>query len=245
MGPAQFAVTSMKRSPASGPSPVGEGGGGGRRRQVGVRPGEIGREGGLGVLAEGGGSGGGGEGGPADLVGEAGGEELTVADAEGSEPVAGGELLAGGDIGHGVHRRNGDPQLLGGMVDLLLRAGPGPLPERFKHLAEALGPDERLLERLVLQQVEPLDEDEEVGVGREVEEEDETVGAGHEDAAGAALDDALVRPDGGEPGVVVEDGFLVGDLDALALAPLTRVPEAGEGADGGVGARVEGDLVTG
>ena len=131
------------------------------------------------------------------------------------------------------------------MVYLLLRAGLRPLPEGFQHLAEALGPDERLLQRLVLQQVEALDEDEEVGVGREVEEEDEAIGAGHKDTAAAALDDALVRPDGGEPGVVVEDGLLVGNLDALALAPFASVPEAGEGADGGVRTRVEGDLVSG
>ena len=197
------------------------------------------------MLAEGGGSGGGGEGSIAHLVGEAGGKQIAVADAERSEPVAGGELLARGDVGHGVHGRDGDPQLLGRVIDLLLRAGLRPLAEGFQHLPKSLGPDERLLQRLVLQQVEALDEDEEVGVGREVEEEDEAIGAGHKDTAAAALDDALVRPDGGEPGVVVEDGLLVGNLNALALAPFASVPEARESADGGVRTRVEGHLVAG
>ena len=114
----------------------GGGGGDGRRGHFRVRPGEVRGEDGVGVLARSGGGRGGVEGGPRKLAGEAGGEQLAVSEAKRPEPVAGGELLAGGNVGHRVHGGDGDAELLGGVVDLLLRPRLRPLAEGFQDLVE-------------------------------------------------------------------------------------------------------------
>ncbi len=161
-------------------------------------------------------------------VREAGRLETLAARFDFAEPLARRQLRKGGDVGHGVDRRGGDAQLLGGVVDLLLGARGGPLAERREHLAEARRPVHRHLQLFVLEQVEALHQDEQVRVRHQVEEVDEAVGALRIEAAGSLLDDALVRPRRREPGVVVERGFLVRDLDALAVARVARVPEAGQ-----------------
>ena len=225
---------------------AGNGRGNGRGRVL-VGPGEVVGEHGLRVFAErrGGGDRDGRAAVAGQLPGQAGREQLAAPDAQRAEPVARGQLRAGGHVGHRVHGRDGDAQLLRGVVDLLLRARLRPGREGVHHLAEARGPDQRVRPRFVLQQVEALNEHEEVGVGHEVEEEDEAIGAGHERGARAALHRALMRPDSGQPGVVAEHGLLVGDLDALAAPRFARVPQPGERGHGGVGARVEGHLMAG
>ena len=78
-----------------------------------------------------------------------------------------------------------------------------------------------------------------------MEEKDEAIGALREEAAGSPLDVPLVRPHRRQPGVIVEDCFLVGDLDVLALASSSRMPEARQRGDGGVHTRVKFGLEPG
>ena len=256
-------ITSAPRSakwrPAIGPAPVGrdldeaepgEGAAGrwARRRNGrdrGVRPGEVGSEHRFDVLTERGCGGGARKGGLAQPVGQARRHEFAPAELDPPEPCTRRELLAGGHIGHRVHRRDRDPQLLGGVIDLLLRPRLRPFGEGRGDLAEALRPNQRLRPRLIFEEIEALDQDEEVRVGREIEQVDEAIGAGDEAAALALLHRPLVGPDRGQPGVIAQHRFLVRDLDALPAPVLPCLPEAGQRGDGGVYASVKGNLMSG
>ncbi len=73
-------------------------------------------------------------GGLAHLVGEPGRHKFAATDGERLEEVARGELGVGNEVGHGVHGRQRDAELLGGVVDLLLGLVGGPLAQRRAHL---------------------------------------------------------------------------------------------------------------
>ena len=177
-------------------------------------------------------------------VGEAGRLELAPAGFDPPKPLPVEQLRVAGDVGHIVHGADGDAQLLAGVVDLLLRPRGRPFAEGREDLGEACPPGRRVEQRFVFEEIETLQEQEEVRVGDEVEEVDEAIGAPCVRTARAALDNALMRPNRREPGLVAERSLLVRNLDALPFARFARVPERRQGGYRPVQTTVERHLVT-